>query len=73
MTNRLIQRTAALAIVMVIGGLSGSGLARAQSSPVNDGFGRHVASCARDGGFDGAHNPSVHRGPAGWDGGHCTH
>ena len=70
MKNRLMCGTVALAIV--IGGLSGTGSARAQSSSGNDGFGRHVASCVRASGFDGAHNPGMHRGAAGWDGGACA-
>lgn len=70
MKNRLMCGTVALAIV--IGGLSGTGSARAQSSSGSDGFGRHVASCVRAGGFDGAHNPGMHRGSAGWDGDDCA-
>lgn len=29
-------------------------------------YGQHVATCARDMGFDGAHNPGTHRGYVGW-------
>ena len=70
MKSRLLQGTVALAITIV--SLSGSGLARAQSSSGNEGFGRHVVSCVRVGGFDGAHNPGMHRGAAGWDGHDCA-
>ena len=34
-------------------------------------FGQHVANCAQQMGFDGAHNPGMHRGFAGWPGGEC--
>ena len=34
-------------------------------------FGQHVAACARDAGFDGDHNPGMHRGFAGWPGHDC--
>ena len=30
-------------------------------------FGDHVSACARTTGFDGTHNPGMHRGFAGWD------
>lgn len=31
-----------------------------------DQFGQHVRSCAQTMGFDGAHNPGMHQGYAGW-------
>jgi len=34
-------------------------------------FGQHVSHCAQTIGFDGAHNPGMHRGYAGWDGMPC--
>jgi len=34
-------------------------------------FGTHVRDCAQTMGFGGSHNPSVHHGPAGWDGARC--
>jgi hypothetical protein len=34
-------------------------------------FGQHVAACARDTGFDGDHNPGMHRGVVGWPGHDC--
>ena len=35
-------------------------------------FGQHVANCAQlMGGFSGTHNPGMHQGFAGWDGGTC--
>lgn len=70
MKSRLMQGTVALAITIV--GLSGPSLARAQSSSGHDGFGRHVVSCVRAGGFDGTHNPGMHQGAAGWNGHYCA-
>lgn len=70
MKSRLMQGTMTLAITIV--GLSGPGLARAQSSSGNDDFGRHVVSCVRARGFDRAHNPGMHQGAAGWDGHECA-
>ena len=34
-------------------------------------FGMHVRVCAQTMGFDGTHNPGMHRGAAGWDGEPC--
>lgn len=34
-------------------------------------YGHHVVSCAQTHGFDGTHNPGMHQGFAGWDGGSC--
>lgn len=34
-------------------------------------FGRHVRDCAQTHGFDGQHNPGLHRGRAGWPGSTC--
>ena len=34
-------------------------------------FGQHLAGCAREMGFDGTHNPGMHRGLAGWPGHDC--
>lgn len=57
----------------------GSGLlaaAPAQAAPVStvpapaSQYGQHVAACARTMGFDGAHNPGLHRGKSGWDPSH---
>jgi hypothetical protein len=33
-------------------------------------FGQHVSACAQGMGFDGTHNPGMHRGFAGWEGMH---
>jgi hypothetical protein len=30
-------------------------------------FGHHVSTCAQTMGFDGTHNPGMHRGAAGWE------
>ena len=29
-------------------------------------FGQHVRQCAQEHGFNGSHNPGMHRGAAGW-------
>lgn len=29
-------------------------------------YGQHVRQCAQEHGFDGSHNPGMHRGAAGW-------
>ena len=34
-------------------------------------FGQHVVRCAQTMGFDGTHNPGMHRGASGWDGMTC--
>jgi hypothetical protein len=39
--------------------------------PTGQDFGQHVAECAQTAGMDGAHNPGMHRGFAGWDGLPC--
>jgi hypothetical protein len=41
-------------------------VAVAQSEGGQD-FGRHVSTCAQTMGFDGTHNPGMHRGFAGWE------
>lgn len=69
MKRQLMQGTIALAIA--VAGLSVTGSPTAQASPGVQPFGRHVANCAREMGFDGAHNPGMHRGAAGWDGSAC--
>jgi len=33
-------------------------------------FGQHVSACAQMMGFDGTHNPGVHKGFAGWEATH---
>lgn len=44
------------------------------SSPDAGAFGSHVAECAQAVGFDGAHNPGMHRGFSSWMPGHdCLH
>lgn len=37
------------------------------SAGATDEFGQHVAACALNEGFDGARNPGMHPGFAGWD------
>ena len=46
--------------------------ALADAPSTGNAFGQHVAACAHDmGGFTGTHNPGMHRGATGWDGGDC--
>ena len=45
--------------------------ADAVSLPTGRDFGRHVSDCAQTMGFNGTHNPGMHRGFSGWDGMPC--
>jgi hypothetical protein len=50
------------------------GMTPAAAAPDAGGFGHHVAACAQLAGFDGNHNPGMHRGVTGWEPGHaCIH
>jgi hypothetical protein len=51
--------------------LVASPTAGAQTVPAGSEFGHHVAECAQTMGFDGAHNPGMHRGVSSWDGTSC--
>lgn len=64
--NRRVMQGAFVAAVTVAT-LSVAGPVGAQSTSDAQRFGRHVANCAHGTGFTGAHNPSMHRGPSGWD------
>ena len=56
LTTRIAVALAALA-----------GLAVGAGTPAAaDTFGQHVRHCAQTVGFDGEHNPGMHRGLAGW-------
>lgn len=57
---RLLTGMAALAAVAILTG----GTAASAEAP--DEFGQHVQTCARTMGFDGEHNPGMHRGAHGW-------
>lgn len=64
MIHRLtIVTSAATAAVLLL--LTGTGPASAA-----DDFGQHVTSCVRSMGFDGQHNPGMHRGYSGWSADH---
>lgn len=66
-TACLVASVAGAALVAV---LSAGGPAVAV--PPDPSFGGHVSTCAQVMGFDVTHNPSHHRGPAGWTAGeHC--
>lgn len=65
----LLLVTSSLAVPVVLA-LALAGPAGAE--PAGPTFGSHVSTCAQHAtGFTGEHNPSRHRGPAGWDGEHC--
>lgn len=36
-------------------------------------YGEHVVACTQTMGLDGVHNPGMHRGFSGWEGGVCVH
>jgi hypothetical protein len=69
MKRHSLRSTAVVAAALA--GLSLAGPAAARSAPTADNFGPHVAHCARTMGFDGIHNPGMHRGASGWDGTEC--
>ena len=69
MQRRFIHKTFAGSIAVVA--LLVAGLASAKPASGAENFGNHVSRCARDVGFDAAHNPGMHRGAAGWDGSAC--
>ena len=50
--------------------LSATGASAAAPDP-GPAFGQHVSACAKTMSFSGAHNPGVHHGKSGWDGGTC--
>ena len=59
--RRLLVPTAVATVA-----LAGALVQPAPASAADD-FGQHVAACAKDMGFNGGHNPGMHRGSAGWD------
>ena len=61
--RRLSFLAGSVLVVPVLAVVLGSGPAAAE--PPATTFGSHVSSCAQHTGFDGAHNPSHHRGPTG--------
>lgn len=73
-----LHRTAALLAALSAGVLAvvlGAGIAVAEPSPATPApFGQHVRTCAQDMGFDGRHNPGMHRGASPWHSGtHAGH
>ena len=65
MQRRQVRVAAAAVIVAAV--LAVSGPATAAPEHDHDNFGAHVSHHARSVGFDGGHNPGMHRGSAGWD------
>ena len=70
MRRTVLGSAAAVAVAAM--GLAIVSASPAQASGNND-FGKHVAECAQTMGFDGTHNPGMHRGASGWDGAECDH
>ena len=66
---RWVLRSGATGAAVVLGLMLATGTASA--SPADDAaYGQHVRECAQSMGFDGAHNPGMHRGASMWDPGH---
>ena len=61
MILHFLMRAAALTAgaTLVLGGV-------AFPASADDEFGQHVRACAQTMGFDGGHNPGMHRGASGW-------
>jgi len=69
-TARILLATA-LAVGAVV--LPAAGASATTSDP-GPAFGTHVFECAQTMGFSGTHNPGMHQGKSGWDGGMtCEH
>jgi hypothetical protein len=69
---RLTTRWAVITgIVAVVTGAAAPTVANADDAPSGRQFGQHVMTCAQTMGFDGEHNPGMHRGLAGWNGMAC--
>ncbi len=67
-----ITRYAAITGVVIVVGVSTPAVAlAAQPSPSGGSFGQHVSTCAQTMGFNGEHNPGMHRGFADWNGMAC--
>lgn len=69
MLRRLIAVAGTAAVLAAA--VPGAAVAQPDGAASGRDFGQHVASCAREMGFGGAHNPGVHRGFAGWPGHAC--
>jgi len=68
------RRTRLLACLSVGAALSWTAGALPAGAQSEGEYGRHVARCAQQSGFDRAHHPGMHQGHAGWHEheGHCT-
>ena len=66
---RWVPRSGATGAAVVLGLMLATGTASA--SPADDAaYGQHVRECAQSTGFDGVHNPGMHRGASMWDPSH---
>lgn len=63
-----VVRAVSVAVLVTALAVVGSGTATAAGTGKD--FGQHVLTCAQTTGFDGAHNPGMHQGFAGWDPNH---
>ena len=68
MKTRLMRGAISATLVVATFAVAGAGTAQAADG---QDFGDHVSSCARAVGFNGVHNPGMHRGITGWDGTAC--
>jgi hypothetical protein len=65
--NRMKRWIAVTTLVGAVVLLPATALAASSPNMTGPEYGQHVASCAHKmGGFDGTHNPGMHRGFAGW-------
>jgi hypothetical protein len=69
MTKRGVVLRTSVVGVLAAATLSVSAVANAQTEP-GGAFGHHVVTCTQTMGFDGTHNPGMHRGFSGWDPAH---
>jgi hypothetical protein len=67
--TRWVLRSGAPAATIVLGVMLTTGTASAAPADATA-YGQHVRECAQSMGFDGAHNPGMHRGASMWDPGH---
>ena len=64
---RGVHRSVTVLVVALGATLVLPAVASADTGTSGRDFGAHVVSCVQTMGFDGQHNPGMHRGFAGWD------
>jgi hypothetical protein len=71
MTLRRTSAWSAALLAPVAAVVVATGVSAAEPSPApGEPFGQHVRACAQAMGFDGSHNPGMHRGASPW---HADH